>query len=101
MDDFIGVAMDTRRSDPSNLQCVWRTLLHAIDGVFRDFSTAQETVQQGVSAGPAISTCTAWDKWLSFTTELQAFPDKVPFLQVFAQRVHRGQLAARGSPVWA
>jgi hypothetical protein len=30
---------------------------------------------------------------------LQAFPDKVPFLQVFAQRVHTGELAANGNPI--
>ena len=72
-----------------------------------DFSTAQQTVLQGISAGRASSTVTAWDKWIEFTNDLgvdpflQAFPDKIPFLQVFAQRVHSGELAASGNPIRA
>jgi len=70
-----------------------------------DISIAQATVLQGVSPGRAAGTATAWDKWIEFTSELgldpflQAFQDKVPFLQVFAQRVHTGELAANGSPI--
>jgi hypothetical protein len=72
-----------------------------------DFSTAQQTVLQGISPGRASSTVTAWDKWIEFTSDLgvdpflQAFPDKIPFLQVFAQRVHCGELAASGNPIRA
>ncbi len=72
-----------------------------------DFSTAQQTVLQGISAGRASSTVTAWDKWIKFTSDLgvdpflQAFPDKIPFLQVFAQQVHSGELAASGNPIRA
>jgi hypothetical protein len=72
-----------------------------------DFSTAQQTVLQGISPGRASSTVTAWDKWIEFTSDLgvdpflQAFPDKIPFLQVFAQRVHSGELAASGNPIRA
>ena len=59
-----------------------------------DIRTAQATVLQGVSPGRAAGIATAWDKWVEFTSDLgldpflQAFKDKVPFLQVFAQRVH-------------
>lgn len=70
-----------------------------------DICTAQATVLQGVSPGRAAGIATAWDKWIEFTRDLgldpflQAFQDKVPFLQVFAQRVHCGQLAAGGNPI--
>ena len=70
-----------------------------------DIRTAQATVLQGVSPGRAASAATAWDKWIEFTTDLgldpflQAFQDKVPFLQVFAHRVHIGELSASGSPI--
>lgn len=73
----------------------------------RDFSAAQQTVLQGISPGRATSTATAWDKWIEFTTDLgldpflQAFHDKIPFLQVFAARVHSGELAASGNPIRA
>jgi hypothetical protein len=72
-----------------------------------DFSTAQQTVLQGISPGRASSTVTAWDKWIEFTSDLggdpflQAFTDKIPFLQVFAQRVHSGKLAASGNSIRA
>ena len=45
--------------------------------------------------------------WIEFTNDLgvdpflQAFSDKIPFLQVFAQRVHSGELAASGNPIRA
>ena len=70
-----------------------------------DIRTAQATVLQGISPGCATSTATAWSKWIEFTNDLgldpflQAFQDKVPFLQVFAHRVHIGELAANGNPV--
>jgi hypothetical protein len=70
-----------------------------------DFSTAQTTVLEGVSPGRASSGATAWSKWVEFTGDLgidpflEAFQDKVPFLQIFAGRVHSGELAARGNPV--
>jgi hypothetical protein len=70
-----------------------------------DICIAQATVLQGVSPGRAAGTATAWDKWIEFTRDLgldpflQAFKDKVPFLQVFAQRVHTGELAAGGNPI--
>ena len=73
----------------------------------RDFRIAQKTVQEGVSSGRATSTNTCWDIWLDFTTELgldpflQAFEDKIPLLQVFAQRVRSGELAANGNPIRA
>ena len=70
-----------------------------------DISTAQKTVLQGISPGHASSAATAWTKWLEFTSDmgldpfLQAFQDKVPILQVFVHRVHRGELADHGNPV--
>ena len=70
-----------------------------------DIRTAQATVLQGISPGRAHSATTAWSKWIEFTNDLgldpflQAFQDKVPFLQVFAHRIHIGQLAASGNPV--
>ncbi len=71
----------------------------------RDFGIAQETVLAGVSPGRAASGATAWSKWIDFTRDLgidpflQTFNDKVPFLQIFAQQVHSGKLAARGNPL--
>jgi hypothetical protein len=73
----------------------------------RDFSIAQETVLAGVSPGRAASGAAAWSKWIDFTRDLgidpflQTFNNKVPFLQIFAQQVHSGELAARGNPLWS
>ena len=72
-----------------------------------DISIAQATVLQGISPGRATSTATAWSKWIEFTDDLgldpflQAFHDKVPFLQVFAYQVRISELAAHGNPIWA
>ncbi len=72
-----------------------------------DFDVAQETVLAGVSPGRAASGATAWSKWIAFTSDLgidpflQTFNNKIPFLQIFAQRVHSGELAVRGNPLWA
>jgi hypothetical protein len=71
----------------------------------RDFGIAQQTFLHGISPGRATHTTTAWDKWTEFTTDLslnpvlQAWPDKIPFLQVFAQQVHTGELSASGNPL--
>ncbi|KAL3809642.1 hypothetical protein ACHAXA_003728, partial [Cyclostephanos tholiformis] len=70
-------------------------LLRLFDRFRGDLSAAQATVLAGVSPGRATSNATAWSKWITFT----AFQDKVPFLQIFAGRVHSGELAARGNPV--
>jgi hypothetical protein len=73
----------------------------------RDFGIAQQTVLQGISPGQATHTATAWDKWIEFTSDLgldpflQAWPDKIPFLQVFAQQVRTGELSASGNPLRA
>ena len=70
----------------------------------RDFGIAQQTVLQGLSPGQATSTATAWDKWIEFTTDLglnpflQSWLYKIPFLKVFAQQVHTGELSARRNP---
>ncbi|KAL3817789.1 hypothetical protein ACHAXA_005822 [Cyclostephanos tholiformis] len=70
-----------------------------------DIRVAQDTVLQGVSPGRAAGIATAWGKWIEFTHDLgldpflQTFQDKIPFLQVFAQQVHSGNLAANGNPI--
>ena len=62
---------------------------------------------QGISPGRATHTATAWDKWIEFTADLgldpflQAWPDKIPFLQVFTQQVHTGKLSASGNSIRA
>lgn len=72
-----------------------------------DFSAAQEAVKTGVSAGRASSAIAVWNIWSAFTSELgldpflQAFPDKIPFLQIFAVRVRCGELSASGCAVRA
>ncbi len=61
----------------------------------------------GFSPGRASSAITAWDIWSAFTGDLgldpflRAFPDKIPFLQIFAIRVRCGELSASGCAVWA
>jgi hypothetical protein len=70
-----------------------------------DFSTAQEAVKMGVSPGRASSAINAWAIWSDFTTGLgldpflQAFPDKIPFLQIFVIQVCCRELSARSSAV--
>jgi len=72
-----------------------------------DFSAAQEAVKTGVSAGRASSAIAVWNIWSAFTSELgldpflQAFPDKIPVLQIFAVRVRCGELSASGCAVRA
>jgi hypothetical protein len=62
-------------------------------------------VQSGVTSSRATAANNHWAKWTSFTTELglhpllEAFEDKVPFLQVFGRRIRTGQLAANKAPV--
>ena len=61
----------------------------------------------GVSAGRASSAIAVWNIWSAFTSELgldpflQAFPDKIPFLQIFAVQVCCRELSASGSAVRA
>ena len=70
-----------------------------------DLSIAHTTVLQGISSGRAASNATAWKSWIAFTSDLgldpllQAFQDKIPFLQIFAHRVRLGELAAHGNPI--
>lgn len=71
------------------------------------FSIAQKTVSKGVSSGRASSAIKHYQQWLSFTDELgldpflEAFTDKVPFLQVFGQRIREGELALNKDPIRA
>jgi hypothetical protein len=61
----------------------------------------------GVSLGRPSSAISAWAIWSDFTSGLgldpflQAFPDKISFLQIFAVRVYCGELSAIGSAVQA
>jgi hypothetical protein len=61
----------------------------------------------GVSAGRASSAIAVWNIWSAFTSELgldpflQAFPDKIPFLQIFAVQVRCRELSASGCAVRA
>ncbi|KAL3806886.1 hypothetical protein ACHAXA_000796 [Cyclostephanos tholiformis] len=97
----------TTNSPPAYLLQDWMSMLDA-DTANRfgsDIRVAQDTVLQGVSPGQAAGIATAWGKWLEFTHDLgldpflQTFQDKIPFLQVFAQRIHSGNLAANGNPI--
>ncbi|KAL3823120.1 hypothetical protein ACHAXA_006450 [Cyclostephanos tholiformis] len=97
----------TTNSPPAYLLPHWMSTLDA-DTASRfssDIRVAQDTVLQGVSPGRAAGIATAWGKWIEFTHDLgldpflQTFQDKIPFLQVFAQRVHSGDLAANGNPI--
>ena len=73
----------------------------------RFYGLAQETVRAGVSAGRAKSADTVWNQWESYCVGmgidpfLETFTDKVPILQVFAQRVRIGELASNGNPIRA
>ncbi|KAL3816142.1 hypothetical protein ACHAXA_001629 [Cyclostephanos tholiformis] len=102
--DYIsGASNHVADSLSRNFHLPWPDLLSSLSAFlpqsadrFRgDLSAAQATVLAGVSPGRATSNATAWSKWIAFT----AFQDKVPFLQIFAGRVHSGELAARGNPV--
>jgi hypothetical protein len=72
-----------------------------------DFSAVQEAVKTGVFPGCASSAITAWAIWSDFTTGLgldpflQAFLDKLPFLQIFAVQVRCRELSASSSAVQA
>jgi integrase len=69
------------------------------------YGLAQETVRAGVSAGRARNADTVWSIWETYCVELgidpflETFTDKVPILQVVAQRVRIGELAAKGDPI--
>ncbi len=85
----------------------WLSSLDPIVGArFRHhFSIAQKTVSEGVSSGRACSSLKHYDKWLSFTHDLgldpflEAFQDKVPFLQVFGHLICSEELAIDGNPI--
>eukprot|EP00956_Cyclotella_meneghiniana_P004585 scaffold5646_cov36-Cyclotella_meneghiniana.AAC.2 len=73
--------------------------LHLSTRFRNHFSIAHKTVSKGVSSGRASSAIEHYQQWLSFTDELgldpflEAFTDKVPFLQVFRQQIREGELA--------
>lgn len=72
-----------------------------------DLSAAQAAVDAGVSAGRTQGANTSWEKWSVFIDELALDPlletveDKISILQVFAQRVRTGELAANKNPIRA
>ena len=78
------------------------------DDFISDFCAVQQAVCDGISIGRARSASTTWTIWETFTVYLvginpflQAIEDTVPILQVFAQQIHSGKLAAKGNPVRA
>ena len=77
------------------------------DRFLRDLGAAKEAIAAGVSVGRAKSAETVWEIWQSYCAELgldpflEAVQDKIPILQVFAQRVRTGELAAGGNPILA
>ena len=77
------------------------------DGFLRDLRAAKKAISAGVSVGRAKASCSVWEIWQNYCAELgldpflEAIQDKVPLLQVFAQRVRTGALASSGNPVLA
>jgi len=73
----------------------------------RDYRVARQTINAGVSVGRAKAASTVWETWQNYCADLGADPfleaiqDKVPILQVFAQRVRSGELASKGNPILA
>jgi len=72
-----------------------------------DYSTAKQAINAGVSVGRAKAASSVWEIWQNYCADLgldpflEAIQDKVPILQVFAQRVRSGQLASNGNPILA
>ena len=77
----------------------------AADHFCRDLCTANATVQAGVSSGRTAADHSTWQQWEKYCLELavdpflEAIKDKVPYLQVFAQRVRTGSLALARHPL--
>jgi len=77
------------------------------DGFLRDLRAAKKAISAGVSVGRAKASCSVWEIWQNYCAELgldpflEAIQDKVPLLQVFAQRVRTGALASSGNPILA
>ena len=71
----------------------------------RDAGLVEDAMQAGLSRGRNTATSTYWEIWCRFRQQLGLEPyftpedDPVPWLQIFAQRVRDGRLAARGHPV--
>ena len=65
-----------------------------------DLDFAQNTVDDRVSAGSTQGTNTSWENWSGYVSKLAFNPlpetvsDKISIIQVFAQRVCTGELAA-------
>ncbi len=63
------------------------------DGFLRDLCTAKKVISARVSVGRANAASSVWEIWQNYFAELglnlflEAIQDKVPLLQVFAQRV--------------
>ncbi len=77
------------------------------DRFLSDLRAAKEASKSGVSVGRAKAAVTVWEIWQNYCADLGIDPfletiqDKVPILQVFAQRVRTGELAAGGHPILA
>lgn len=80
---------------------------HKRERFLRDLRAAKEEAAAGVSVGRAKAATSVWEIWQNFCADmgidpfLEAIQDQVPFLQVFAQRVRSGELAANGHPILA
>jgi hypothetical protein len=77
------------------------------DSFLRDLSIAKEAISTGVSVGRAKAASSVWEIWQNYCSDLgldpflEAIQDKIPILQVFAQRVRTGELASHGNPILA
>ena len=70
-----------------------------------EFHAAQQALLHGFSSTVFQKYSTAWHQWLKFykwlgiPSDLQGIGDTIPFLQIFAERVHTGVLTANGIPI--
>ena len=75
------------------------------DRLRADHGAVREAMAAGVSAGYAQMQSSHWTVWEGFCAgigldpKLQNVSDPIPFLQMFAHRVRRGELAIRGKGV--
>ena len=69
------------------------------------YRAAQRAQRDGVSRSRTRASVTSWTKWLEFCAWLTLAPDlrdvrdPIPYLQIFADRIQVGELAAGGARV--
>ena len=70
-----------------------------------DFHAAQQALSHGFSATVFQKDSTAWRqcrkfcKWLEIPADLQGIGDPIPFLQIFAERIHAVLLKDIKTPI--